>query len=177
MKKAFLLSILFLLIISYSFGQEDKSKRISPPATVSQNTNFEALITIDYGQPGLKGRDIGSEVAFYGKVWRTGANEATTFEVDKDVTIEGQAVPAGKYSLYSIPSANNWIIIFNKVYDQWGTIYNQTQDLIRISGKVDVTEDIQEKLLFKINKSGKVSFGWGNKEVSFNVNKGDKSKE
>src|SRR5690242_94848 len=86
---------------SMSQGQQDKSKRPSPPATATATTDNGVTITIDYSQPSLKGRTIGKDVEpMKGKVWRAGANEATTFEVNKDVTINGQKLPAGKYALF-----------------------------------------------------------------------------
>lgn len=69
---------------------QDKSKRPSPPAKASVTTNKGVTITIDYSQPSVKGRTIGKEIASYGKVWRTGANEATVFEVNKDVVVNGK---------------------------------------------------------------------------------------
>jgi len=77
---------------------EDKSKRPSPPAVASATTSKGAVIKIDYSQPSVKGREIGKDLEpMKGKVWRTGANEATVFEVSKDVTINGKTLPAGKY--------------------------------------------------------------------------------
>src|SRR4029077_4093165 len=82
---------------------EDKSKRPSPPATASATTSNGVDIKIDYSQPSVKGREIGKAVEpMKGKVWRTGANEATVFEVNKDVKINGKSLPAGKYGLFSI---------------------------------------------------------------------------
>src|ERR1700759_1739058 len=81
---------------------EDKSKRPSPPASVSETTSKGVDIKIDYSQPSVKGREIGKDVEpMKGKVWRTGANEATVFEISKDVQINGKSLPAGKYGLFS----------------------------------------------------------------------------
>ena len=81
-------------------AQQDKSKRPSPPAIVKQTLNSGVAVTIDYSQPSVKGRTIGKEIAPFGKVWRTGANEPTTFEVSKAVKVDGKALPAGKYGMY-----------------------------------------------------------------------------
>ena len=84
-------------------SEEDKSKRPSPPAKVTQKINTGATISIDYSQPSVKGRTIGNNLEpMDGKVWRTGANEATVFETDRDVTIDGKKFPAGKYSLFTL---------------------------------------------------------------------------
>jgi len=99
---------------------EDKSKRPSPPAT-AEVTLENKKITIDYSRPSLKGRKVGQELAPYGKVWRTGANEATALTTEIDLNIGGAKVPAGKYTLYTLPSEGTWKLIINKQTGQWGT--------------------------------------------------------
>src|SRR6188768_1430791 len=102
MKYLFSLSLMSLLLFTAlsSCAQADKSKRPSPPALVTLKVG-EATITIDYSQPSVKGRKIGTELEpKQGEVWRTGANEATVFEVDKDITVEGKVLPKGKYALF-----------------------------------------------------------------------------
>src|SRR5438067_1780123 len=134
MKKLFLLSAIGLISLGV-MAQADKSKRPSPPAKVSETTSSGLTISIDYSQPSVKGREIGKEIAPYGQVWRTGANEATVFEVSKDVKVEGKSLPKGKYGLYSIPGKDEWTIIFNKKWNQWGTEYNQSDDALRVTVK------------------------------------------
>src|SRR5436190_17686837 len=99
-------SILFFLclfVLATSYGQADKSKRPSPPALVKQTLKSGATISIDYSQPSVKGRTIGKDLEPKdGAVWRTGANEATVFETDKDVKVNGKLLPAGKYGLFSL---------------------------------------------------------------------------
>jgi hypothetical protein len=150
-------------------AQQDKSKRPSPPAKVTQTISSGATISIDYSQPSVKGRIIGQEIAPFGEVWRTGANEATVFETNKDVKIEGKPLPAGKYSLYSIPGADNWTIIFNKTWEQWGTVYKQAEDVLRVDVKPSKVPTSTEKMTFNINKSGRVTLLWGTTKVEFNV--------
>jgi hypothetical protein len=127
------------------------------------------VITIDYSQPSVKGREIGKDIAPYGKVWRTGANEATVFEVSKDVMVEGKALPAGKYGLYSIPGKEEWVIIFNKTWKQWGTNYTEADDALRVNVKPGKAPAFTERMTFNVDKSGKVSLLWGNEEVDFSV--------
>src|ERR1700712_878736 len=99
---------------------EDKSKRPSPPATATQALKSGATVTIDYSQPSIKGRTIGKDLEpMEGKVWRTGANEATVFTTTKDVMVEGKKLPAGKYGLFTIFSGGEATIIFNKTSNQW----------------------------------------------------------
>lgn len=158
-----------LLVGNSVSAQVDKSKRLSPPAKVSETLNNGVVVTIDYSQPSLKNRTIGKDIAPFGKIWRTGANEATVFEVNKNVTIEGKALPAGKYSLYTIPGENEWTIIFNKTWDQWGTVYKEELDQLRVSVKPETTESPKEQLTFMISKNGEVSIEWGKTEVEFEV--------
>lgn len=169
MKKILFLSTM-VLMVTVACGQDDKSKRPSPPAKVSETISSGATVTIDYSQPSVKGRTIGKEIAPYGEVWRTGANEATVFEVSKDVTVEGKPLPAGKYSLFTIPNENEWVIIFNKTWQQWGAYkYSDKEDALRVNVKPGKAPQPQEKMTFNIDKSGKVSLLWADKEVDFAV--------
>lgn len=167
MKKIFL-SILTLVSIG-ALAQADKSKRPSPPAKATETLARGTNITIDYSQPSLKGRKIGTEIVPYGEIWRTGANEATVFTVSKDVFINGQALLAGKYGLYTLPGENEWVIIFNKTWNQWGTKYDQAADALRIKVTPANVDASMEKMTFQISKEGKVSLLWGNVSVEFMV--------
>ena len=168
MKKLLLLSAIALVTISLQ-AQGDKSKRPSPPAKVTETTSKGVVVTIDYSQPSVKGREIGKDIAPYGQVWRTGANEATVFEVSKDVQIEGKKLPAGKYGLYSIPGKDEWVVIFNKTWKQWGTNYTEADDALRIKVKPGKSPQFTERMTFTVAKSGKVALMWGNEEVDFTV--------
>jgi hypothetical protein len=171
MKKILMFTLLAGLFTSLTASaQNDKSKRPSPPAKVSQTISSGATITIDYSQPSVKGRTIGKEIAPYGEVWRTGANEATVFETNKDIRVEGKTLAAGKYSLYTIPGTDKWTIIFNKSWDQWGTVYEQAADVLRVDVKPVKAPEMTEKMTFAISKSGKVSLLWGNTGVDFQIN-------
>jgi hypothetical protein len=168
MKKVLLLSAIALVTLGVK-AQDDKSKRPSPPAKVTETTNSGTVITIDYSQPSVKGREIGKDIAPYGKVWRTGANEATVFEVSKDVKVEGKALPAGKYGLYTIPGKDEWTLIFNKTWKQWGTKYAEADDALRVNVKPGKAPAFTERMTFNVDKSGKVSLLWGNEKVDFTV--------
>lgn len=161
-----------LLMASSVHAQQDKSKRPSPPAKVSEKIKSGATISIDYSQPSLKGRAVGTSVEpMKNQVWRMGANEATVFETDKDVTINGQKLPAGKYSLFGLWEDNGYTLIFNKAYKIWGTQYNdhKDEDALRVAANVKTTEKQQETLTYTIDKSGQVNLMWGNIDISFNV--------
>jgi len=169
-KQIAIIASLFILLASAKVNaQTDKSKRPSPPDKVTETIKSGVTVSIDYSQPSVKGRTIGNEIAPYGKVWRTGANEATVFEVNKDVKINGKALPAGKYGLYSIPGAKEWTIIFNKTWNQWGTKYAEADDALRIKVNAMTAKDFIEKMTFKIEKSGEVKLMWGNVIVPFTV--------
>ena len=147
----------FVLFSATISAQEDKSQRPSPPAKVSENVG-STLVTIDYSQPSIKGREIWGGLVPYGKVWRTGANEATTFEVSTDVKVEGESLKAGKYGLFTVPSENEWVIIFNSVSDQWGAFsYDESKDVLRVKVKPEQVADNTEKMTFKISDDGMVS--------------------
>jgi hypothetical protein len=158
-----------MLHVSILNAQDDKSKRPSPPAQAKASVGNTA-ITIDYSQPAVKGREIGVELAPYGNVWRTGANEATTFEVSADVKVERKALKAGKYGLFTSPGEKEWIIIFNSVPDQWGSgNYDQAKDVLRVSVKPGKTSDSTERFTINIEDNGQVVMTWGNHKVSFKV--------
>jgi len=167
MKKLFASSA-FVLAVMVSCAQ-DKSSRPSPPAVEKETISGGAEVTIDYSQPSVKGRTIGKEIAPYGKVWRTGANEPTSIEISKDVKVEGQALPAGKYAIYSIPGEDEWVIIFNKKHTGWGTQYDESQDVLRVKVKPTKSSSFTEKMTFDVNKNGQVALLWGDQQVNFKL--------
>ncbi|WP_262246464.1 DUF2911 domain-containing protein [Parapedobacter soli] len=168
--RATLLSFLAVLVIStVACAQQDKSQRASPPDSTTVTTDDGVTIDIHYSKPSLKGRQIGVDIAPFGKVWRTGANEATTFEVDKDVLIQGQPLAAGKYSLYSILGEQEVTFIFNKTWDQWGTRYDEAQDALRVGATPVETGTSVEQFTIKSAKDGAVTLLWGNYAVTFKV--------
>jgi hypothetical protein len=176
MKKVFtVLSMAGLLLATTTlFAQEkkeDKSKRPSPPAKVTETIASGAIISIDYSQPAVKGRTIGKDLEPKGNaVWRTGANEATIFETSKNVKINGQDLPAGKYSLFSIAGDGQWTIIFNKTWNQWGAYdYKMAEDELRVKANAGKAAAFAEKMTFTISKSGTVTLLWGDNKVDFKV--------
>jgi hypothetical protein len=94
-------------------------------------------IEIDYGRPYMRGRKIFGGLVPYGQVWRTGANEATSLVTEADLVIGGAHVPAGSYTLYSLPQESGWKLIINKETGQWGTKYDPSQDLVRVDMRVE----------------------------------------
>jgi hypothetical protein len=163
--------LLFSAVLFISVGVFGQNPPPSPPAKASGTTEKGTTITIDYSQPGVKGRTIGKDLEpMDGKVWRTGANKATVFEVSKDVTVEGKALPAGKYGLFTLVNGNEWTIIFNKTWDQWGAFnYKEADDALRVKVKGGKTKAFSERMTFVVGKNGKVSLLWGDRQVDFDV--------
>jgi hypothetical protein len=121
----------------FANAQGDKKSRPSPPAQASVSLAGHT-ITVDYGAPSMRGRKILGGLLPYDKVWRTGANEATTLKTDVNLKIGDLGVPAGTYTLYSIPAKGGWTLIVNKQTGQWGTVYDQSKDL----GRVKMSEGV-----------------------------------
>jgi hypothetical protein len=112
-------AILILLWWAVSFYKTSQTKSFSPEDNVVFHQD-DLTIKVFYNRPYKKGREIFGKLVPYNKVWRTGANEATTFETNKGLTIEGKVLPKGTYSLWTIPQEDKWTIIFNSEYGQWG---------------------------------------------------------
>ncbi len=117
-----------LLLAFFGLRMNTKSKSPEAVAEIDQNGLH---VTVDYCQPYKKGRKIFGGLVPYGKVWRTGANEATTIKFNQNVLVAGQPVDAGKYSLWTVPSEGGWIVILSSEIPWWGTEYDQTKDLMR----------------------------------------------
>ena len=158
-----------MFLSSAIWAQGDKSNRPSPPATATGKVNG-ATITISYSSPAVKGRQIWGSLVPYDKVWRAGANEATIFETEKDIMVEGKPLKAGKYSLYAIPGEKEWTIIFNSQTGQWGikmdgsTTEDPAKDVLRVKVKPQKTKTMQERLTYRVDKNG-FALVWENVEV------------
>ena len=169
--KSFLLLTIVTSTMLFACGQGDKSKRPSPPALAKETIASGTVVTIDYSQPSVKGRTIGKNLEpMAGKVWRTGANEATVFEVSQAVKVEGKDLPAGKYALFTIANEGEWTIIFNKTWKQEGASnYKEADDALRVKVKPGKAEQFAEKMTFIVDKNGTVSLLWGDIKVDFTV--------
>ena len=146
-----------ILFSGHSWAQqEDKSKRPSPPATAS-GTIKGSKITIDYSSPSVKGRKIFGGLLPYGQVWRAGANEATIFQTEKDIEVEGKPLHAGKYSLFMTPGEKEWIVYFNSETGQWGEArdgkanMNPAKTVLQVTVKPKELKDLQETLIYGIS--------------------------
>jgi hypothetical protein len=164
-----LIPSLALSLAGLAWAQAEK-KRASPhektSATIAGNT-----ITIEYGRPYKKGRDIFGGLEPLGKVWRTGADEATTFTTGKDVMIGSLHVPAGTYGLFTIPDKDKWTLVLNKTAKQWGAFkYDEGQDLGRVPMQVKTLSAPVEQLTIAIEptsgSSGILKITWDRTEAS-----------
>ena len=164
--------IVLIGVLAIAQQPEDKSKRPSPPATAAVTLKGKK-VTIDYSRPSLKGRKVGKELAPYGQVWRTGANEATALTTEVDLNIGGVKVPAGKYTLYTLPSEGTWKLIINKQTGQWGTKYDESQDLARVDMKKSALPQSVEQFTISFDKKSEsmadLNLDWENTRVSVAV--------
>jgi hypothetical protein len=149
------ITLLFTICLTLNAMAQDAKPKPSPAATVTGQIK-KATITINYSSPAVKGRQIWGGLEPFDKVWRAGANDATTFETNKDIKVQGKVLPAGKYSFFLIPKANGiWTAIFNKEAKQWGAFkYKETEDQLRVEVKTKALKATQERLVYKINKNG-----------------------
>ncbi|SET35619.1 Protein of unknown function [Hymenobacter actinosclerus] len=148
----------------------EKTARPSPAATVSATVAGGATFSIRYSRPSANERKVMGGLVPYGQVWRTGANEATTFTVDRPVRVQGRPLPAGKYALFTIPQEKEWTIIFNSQPNQWGAYeYDATRDTLRVPAPVSALDRRLEQFTITADKSGEVSLGWENTRATFKV--------
>lgn len=151
-----ILTMTFALIAALVFAQDEKPS----PARTAEGTINGAKITINYSSPAVKGRVIWGDLVPVGQVWRAGANDATTFETSKDIKVQGQTLPAGKYSIFIIPNEGESTLIFNKVAKQWGAYsYDQSQDALRVSIPSNFGDKMEERLVFEV-KNDRVELRW-----------------
>ncbi len=165
MKKITFLVLAFVTALSAVVAQ---NKPLSPEATVEGKLGA-AKVKIVYCQPSARGRKMLGGKEPFGEVWRTGANAATTIEFDKPVKIEGKDLPAGKYSLFTIPNETEWTIIINKVAKQMGAYeYKKDDDALRVTVKPGKTENFVETFNISLGKD-EVLLKWENTAVAFKV--------
>jgi len=164
MKKFFVFAVIGILVIVVLlvgglYFRLKQTKSFSPEDHVVFHQD-DLSITVFYNRPYKKGREIFGKLVPYGKVWRTGANEATTFETNKDLKIEGNILKAGKYSLWTIPGEENWTVIFNSEHGQWGinsdgqANRNPEKDVLKIDVLAVKQERVFEQFTIAFEKTG-----------------------
>jgi Protein of unknown function (DUF2911) len=176
-KTAFTIVTLLVAVGAYAQTQQPQVQypRPSQKSMLMQSIGTTDM-TITYSRPGVKGRAIWGALVPYDKVWRTGANEATTISFSNDVTINGQSLPKGTYSLHTIPGRDSWTLIFNKVADQWGSFnYEQAKDQLRVTAapqKAPFTEWLTFEVPQLSVDKATVVLRWENLAVPFTVETG-----
>jgi hypothetical protein len=191
-------AVLFVLCFAVSAFAQVSLPRPSQKASVTQTIGVTD-VTITYSRPGVKGRKIWGDptaeqaatkgeatldnqntrpkdapIVPYGHMWRTGANEATMFVVTDDVLINDQKLPAGSYSLHTIPTKDEWTIVFNGTANQWGSFnYDPAKDTLRVKAKPQMVAENQEWLAFTVDPVGedaaRVNIRWEKLTVPFTV--------
>jgi hypothetical protein len=149
---------LFVCLVSWiatSACAQDKGSRPSPPAKTECKLAGGRTIVVEYSSPRAKGRKIYGGLVPYGQVWRAGANEATKLVTDTDVRVGGSTVPAGSYTIFTIPSADKWTLVISKKTGEWGTAYpGAKEDLARVDMKVSKLPSAVENFTIAFDQSG-----------------------
>jgi len=167
------MTLLILLVTFLAAAQTEAPAQHKQPLSPRGQAEFTFAdgkkIVVDYGRPYIRGRKIMGGLVPYGQVWRTGANEATSFITDADLDFAGTKVPAGKYTMYAIPGESSWTIIINKQTGQWGTKYDQSQDLVRFKAKPVQLPQPLDQFTISFDKrgptSGVMKLEWENTSV------------
>jgi len=184
MKKRAFVAILLSAVATTAFAQmggPDKSKRPSPPATAECKFADGKTIKMDYSSPRINDpkthqpRKIFGEKTLvpFGEVWRTGANEATTFVTDANLSVGGKEVPAGSYTIFTIPKADAWTLIVSKKTKEWGTPYpGEKEDLVRAPMSVAKTPALVENFTIAFDQAGgkcALRMEWENTRASVEI--------
>lgn len=167
-------AVLILAVCSFDAdAQGVKMPQASSSQTISQEFGL-GKVEVSYSRPNVKGRNVFADLAPYGQVWRTGANSATVLTFTEDVTLEGKAVPAGAYALFTIPGKDEWTIILNKTTQQWGAYeYKQADDLLRFQAKAGKTAEKAETFTIAFTDvmptTAKMHLMWDKTDVVINM--------
>jgi hypothetical protein len=172
MKKPILAIAIFAIALISSTeisAQKFPKLDVSPLDAASYPSSYkisDKVVKVLYGRPQLKGRDL-AKLAPVNKVWRTGANEAPEITFYKDVIFGGKAVKAGTYALFTIPNEKDWTVILSSARNVWGSyFYKQEEDVVRVSGKVAISEKNIEVFSMLFDTDMTLKMGWGNTVVS-----------
>lgn len=163
------------LMAALGSAQMDKAARPSPAAKASCALGEGKSITVDYSSPRAKGRKIYGGLVAYGEVWRAGANEATTFVTTTDLMVGGQHVPAGSYTIFTIPNKDKWTLVVSKKTGEWGVPYpGADQDLVRVDMKVSALPAAVENFTIAFDKSAggcTLRMDWEKTKASVDISK------
>lgn len=183
-EKIFLLLTLFGIMATSVNGQVEHkkaheghntetkaSKKSLSPHTMAMAMIDGAHVHIDYSAPSVRDRVIFGGLVGLDRVWQAGAHNATWLKTDKDLVFSGQVLPAGKYGFFLIPGKQEWTVIFNSRWNQHGKDeYNEAEDVLRLTVKPGEPKELQETLIYEVNKtgdkSGEIVFSWENKKLN-----------
>jgi len=154
MKKSYLFVLAGIAAAALAVIVLAQGKPASPPGEAILKFDDGQTVSIQYSRPSMRGRKIFGGLVPYDEVWRTGANAATSLKTDVALTIGSTSVPSGSYTLYTLPGATAWKLILNKQTGQWGTEYNQAQDLARVDMKVGQLSSPLEEFTISFDKTG-----------------------
>ena len=177
--RKFSVVVVVLIAVTIAFAQKDKSKRPSQPATAEVTLSGKKIV-VDYSRPKMadpktgQSRKIFGGLVPYGEVWRAGANEATSLKTDADLDIGGAKVPAGSYTLYTLPKEDSWTLIISKKTGQWGVPYpGEGEDLARVPMKAEKTSKTVDPFTISLDKKSETEailhLAWENTDASVPV--------
>ncbi|MEO1715091.1 MAG: DUF2911 domain-containing protein [Bacteroidota bacterium] len=163
--------LVLLLFVAFKVLQS-QTKKHSPEATV-EFTSGDLSLNVFYNRPSVKGRVIFGELVPYGETWRTGANEATTFETNKDLSIQGQTLPAGKYTLWTVPGKSEWQVIWNREMYSWGVDFSAkasrdpASDALVVTVPAELRENSEEMftISFEEGSPNQMALAWDDVRV------------
>lgn len=149
-----------------------QSKKVLSPHTYAMQMIGDAHVHIDYSSPRVRDRIIFGGLVAYDQVWQAGAHKATWLETNKDLLMDGKLLKAGKYGFFTFPGKEDWVVVFNKNWDQHGKDeYDEKDDVLRLTVAPELLETVQEELKYEVLKlddtQGKIVFSW--EKVKINI--------
>jgi hypothetical protein len=167
-KQAAIVTLFILAIATFAGAQ-----KASPAAQAQCKFSDGKTITVDYSSPRMKGRKIFGDLVPYGEVWRTGANDATTFVTTASVNVGGKSVPAGSYTIFTVPHQGSWKLIINKKTGEWGIPYKyEADELGRVDMKVSQTPSAVENFTIAFDQACMLTVSWENTQASVQITEG-----
>src|SRR5438045_4897676 len=164
------LALLLMFAFCLVSNAQDKGQRPSPPAQAQCKLSDGKTITVDYSSPRMKGRKVFGDLVPYGQVWRTGANEATKFVTTAALSVEGKDVPAGSYTIFTVPAQDKWTLIINKHTGEWGIPYKyESDELARVPMQASSTSGPVENFTINYGQNGgscTLQMSWENTQAS-----------
>jgi hypothetical protein len=174
MRTRALAALLALTALSAPAAAQQGGQPLSPRDTARLEIAAGKRVYVDYGRPSMRGRKIVGELVPYGRVWRTGANAATTLVTETDLRIGEALVPRGTYTLYTLPTTQGWTLIVNRQTGQWGTQYEASRDLVRIPMRTTRLAQPVEKFTISLERgtargTGTLAMAWENTRLTVPV--------